>query len=235
MDAAPASVLYRSSQADARAGLAAVALAAILALGFFVSVALPYLLLDPAVLSRYEPRRMWLLVHVAAGGVALLTGPVQLGLGISSRALRVHRRLGLAYVAAVAAGSVAAFYLAAHTSLGWGFGAGITGLGLAWVATTTLAIAAVRRGLIDQHRQWMIRSYVVTFAFVTFRAMLALLQTAQVGARAEQFAMASWFCWAVPLLVVESVIQGRRIFGRGAEAQLKVHVTRQDARVSAAR
>ena len=235
MDAAPASILHQSSPADARAGLATVALAEILALGFFVSVALPYLLLDPTVLARYEPRRAWLLVHVAAGGVALLTGPVQLWLGISRRAPHVHRRLGLAYVSAVAAGSVAAFYLAAHTSLGWGFAAGITSLGLAWVATTTLAIAAVRRGLIDQHRQWMIRSYVLTFAFVTFRAMITLLQAAQVGTRAEQFAMASWFCWAVPLLVVESVIQGRRIFGRGAQAPLTVRVTRQDARVSAAR
>jgi len=235
MDAAHASVLHRPSPAGARAGLATVALAAILALGFFASVALPYLLLDPAVLARYEPRRVWLLVHVAAGGVALLTGPVQLWLGISSRAMRVHRRLGLAYASAVAVGSVAAFYLAAHTSLGWGFGAGITGLGVAWVATTTLAIAAVRRGLIDQHRQWMIRSYVVTFAFVTFRAMFALLQAAQVGTRAEQFAMASWFCWAVPLLVVESIIQGRRIFAPGAQANLRVGVTSQGSRVSAAR
>ena len=64
-------------------------------------------------------RQAWLLLHVAAGGVALLTGPVQLWLGVSARAMQLHRRLGLVYVAAVAAGSVAAFYLAAHTNLGW--------------------------------------------------------------------------------------------------------------------
>jgi uncharacterized membrane protein len=191
----------------------AISLIALVALGFFVSVALPYLLLDPAVLARYEPRRAWLLIHVAAGAVALLTGPIQLWLGIGDRAAHVHRRLGVAYVTAVAIGSLAAFYLAAHTNLGWGFGAGITGLGIAWLVTTTLAIGAIRRGFIEQHKEWMIRSYVVTFAFVTFRAMWALLQASGVGTRAEQLAMCSWFCWAVPLLAVEAVLQGRQIFG----------------------
>jgi len=213
MDTAQVSLLQHSPSVGGRASLATIAVAALIALGFFVSVALPYLLLDPAVLARYEPRRAWLLVHVAAGGVALLTGPVQLWLGISNRAMRVHRRLGILYVTAVAVGSVAAFYLAAHTNIGWGFGAGITGLGVAWLVTTGLAVGAIRRGLVEQHREWMIRSYVVTFAFVTFRAMWVALQAAGVGTRDEQLAMSSWFCWAVPLLIVEAVLQGRRIFG----------------------
>jgi uncharacterized membrane protein len=213
MELARDSVLQPSHAVGGRWSLATISLAALVALGFFVSVALPYLLLDPSVLARYEPRRAWVVAHVAAGGVALLTGPIQLWLGISGLALRVHRRLGRAYVMAVAIGSAAAFYLAAHTSLGWGFAAGITSLGIAWVTTTTLAIAAVRRGFIEQHRQWMIRSYTVTFAFVTFRAMWATLEAAGVGTRGEQLAMSSWFCWAVPLLIVETVIHGRRIFG----------------------
>jgi CelD/BcsL family acetyltransferase involved in cellulose biosynthesis len=59
----------------------------------------------------------------------------------------------------------------------------------------------------------MIRSYVVTFAFVTFRAMWAALQAAGVGTLHEQLAMASWFCWAAPLLVVEAALQGRKLVG----------------------
>lgn len=206
-----ASVLQSSPPTGGRGSLATLTLAAIVALGFFTSTALPYLLLDPAVLARYEPRRAWLLVHVAAGGVALLTGPVQLWLGLADRAMHVHRRLGLAYVSAVAIGAIAAFYLAAHTSLGWGFGAGITGLGVAWVVTTAMALVAIRRGLVEAHREWMVRSYVVTFAFVTFRAVWTLLEKAGIGTLAEQLAMASWFCWAVPLLVVEVAFQARRV------------------------
>jgi hypothetical protein len=78
MDAIRASIRQPSRSAGGHWSLATFALAALVALGFFVSVALRYLLLDPAVLARYEPRRAWLLLHIAAGGVALLAGPVQL-------------------------------------------------------------------------------------------------------------------------------------------------------------
>jgi uncharacterized membrane protein len=215
MDAARHPVLPSSRPLASWWTLATIAGAAVAALVFFLRVALPYLLLDPLVLKRYEPERVWLLAHVAAGAVALLAGPIQLWLGTSGRTTRVHRRLGLTYVTAIAVGSAAAFYLAAHTHLGWGFAAGITGLGIAWVVTTALAVVAVRRGLLEQHRQWMIRSYTVTFAFVTFRAAWGVLQFAGVGTRAEQLAMSSWFCWAVPLLIVEIVTHGRRIFAAG--------------------
>ena len=197
--------------AASRVGPIVLSIAALAALAFFVTTALPYLLLDPGVLARYASRRGWVLVHIAAGGVALLTGPVQLWLGISGRGTRFHRWLGRIYVAHVATASIAAFYLAAHTDLGWGFGTGITGLGLAWIVTTGLAVAAVLRGAIEQHREWMVRSYVVTFAFVTFRAFWSVLETAGIGTLPEQLAASSWFCWAVPLLVTEVVIQGRRI------------------------
>jgi Predicted membrane protein (DUF2306) len=192
-------------------GRATIWVAWLLALGFFVGFALPYLVLDQRVLARYGPQRGWLLLHIGGGAVALLGGPVQLWLGVSRRARSAHRRLGIAYVSSVGISSVAAFYLAAHTRLGWVFGAGLTGLGIAWLVTTTLAIAAVRRGLIEHHQEWMIRSYVVTFAFVTFRALWGGLQAAGIGTLQEQLAVSSWFCWAVPLLVTEAVLQGRKI------------------------
>jgi uncharacterized membrane protein len=190
-----------------------IALAALLAVAFFAAFALPYLTLRPEAFARYLSRREWLLVHVASGAIALLVGPVQLWLGVSRRAMHAHRWLGLTYVTSVGIGSVAAFYLATHTDLGWGFGTGISGLGLAWIITTGLAVAAIRRGLIEQHQEWMIRSYVVTFAFVTFRALWAALQAAGIGTLQEQLAASSWFCWALPLLITEAMLQGRRIFG----------------------
>jgi uncharacterized membrane protein len=185
--------------------------AALIAIGFFVNAALPYLMLDQQALARYGTRQWWLLLHIIAGAVALLTGPVQLWLGVNRRAVRMHRRLGLAYVSSVAISSLAAFYLAAHTDLGWVFGAGITGLGIAWIVTTTLAIVGIRGGSIEQHQEWMVRSYVVTFGFVTFRAFWTILQAAEIGTLGEQLGAASWFCWAVPLLVTEVLRQRRRL------------------------
>ena len=117
--------------------------AVLLAIGFLGKAALPYLLLDPTALAPYASRRLWILTHVAAGTVALLTGPVQLWLGASGR-MRDHRWLGRVYVASVGVGAAAALYLSTHTDYGWVFGAGLTGLGLAWIVTTTLAVTAIR-------------------------------------------------------------------------------------------
>jgi hypothetical protein len=47
--------------------------------------------------------------------------------------------------------------------------------------TSGLAFVAIKKQLYDQHKEWMIRSYVVTFAFVTFRALQGTLSAANVG------------------------------------------------------
>ena len=90
-----------------------------------------------------------------------------------------------------------------------------SGLAVAWLVTTGLALVSIRRRLIVQHQEWMIRSYVVTFAFVNFRIFAGILHALGVGTLPEQLAAASWFCWAVPLLMTEAVLQGRKIFKSG--------------------
>jgi uncharacterized membrane protein len=192
--------------------LAVLGIAMIVGLGFVTMFALRYFTLDQQVFGPYWPRRSWLLLHIAGGIVALLVGPGQLGLGLKRQRLNLHRRLGIAYMTSVGLSSAAAFYLAAHTDLGWVFGAGLAGLAVAWIVTTGLAFAAIRRGLIHQHQEWMTRSYVVTFAFVTFRIFTGIMQATGVGTLQEELAAASWFCWAVPLLITEAVLQGRKIF-----------------------
>ena len=58
----------------------------------------------------------------------------------------------------------------------------------------------------------MIRSYVVTFAFVFFRVFLGVTSVMGVGTEAERLTAAGWFCWSVPLLVTEMALQARRTF-----------------------
>lgn len=185
--------------------------ATVLAITFLVMFALPHLAPDERRSALYASRRPWLLLHIFSGTITLLAGPVQLWLGLRRRHSRLHRRLGFTYVGAVGVGVITAFYLALHTPFGFVFGMGLTGLGVAWIVTTAFGLVAIRRGLIAQHQEWMIRSYVVTFAFVTFRLLMGLLQRGHVGTLPEQLAAASWFCWAVPLLVTEAILQGRKI------------------------
>ena len=186
-------------------------LTALAAVVFVAGAAVPYFLSSSFGPPEYAPRRGWLLLHIVGGMIALLTGPVQLWLGLDDRGMAWHRRMGIGYMTGVGVGSFGAFYLATHTDFGWVFGAGLFSLAVAWVTTTTLAYLAIKRSLAEQHKEWMIRSYVVTFAFVTFRVIQPSLQAAQIGTPLEQLAMAAWACWAVPLLIAELVIQGRKV------------------------
>lgn len=188
--------------------LVAVQLAAVT---FVVVAALPYLALDQSQFAGYWPRRWWLLLHVVTGIVALLSGPMQLWLGITDTRPALHRRLGLTYVTCVAVSAATAYYLALNTDFGWAFGTGLAALATAWLITTGLALVAIRRHLYDQHKEWMIRSYVVTTAFVSFRLLFPVLQATGTGTVSEQLALASWVSWAVPLLVTEAILQGRKI------------------------
>ena len=185
----------------------------ILAVAFLAIVAFPYFALNQEQFGVYWPRRGWLLLHITGGTAALLAGPVQLWLGLSDRRMDVHRRLGMAYMGAVATSAFAAFYLAFNTDFGWAFGAGLTGLAVAWLVTTGMAFLAARRFLFDQHKEWMIRSYVVTFAFVMFRIIFGIQQIPGVGVGTlqEQLATTIWTSWTVPLLLTEAVLQGRKI------------------------
>ena len=129
----------------------------------------------------------------------------------------MHRRLGFVYLGAVAVSSIAAYYLAFHTDGGWVFGAGLAGLATAWLVTSSLALLAIKCHLYEQHKEWMVRSYVVTLGFVTFRMMLLVLQASDIGTVPEQLGVSAWFCWSVPLLVTEAVLQGRRILSVRAD------------------
>ena len=192
-------------------GVAGLSVVALIGLIFVVREALPYFTLTEVQFGRYWPHRSWLLLHIAGGIVALLSGPVQLWLGLTERSVRAHRRLGIIYISSVGVSSLAGYYLAFHTTFGLTFGAGLAGLATAWIVTTSLAFAAIRRHLYDQHKEWMIRSYVVTTAFVSFRLVFEVLGRMGIGTVGERLAAMSWFCWAVPLLVTEAILQGRKI------------------------
>jgi uncharacterized membrane protein len=176
--------------------------------GWFIHrSALPYFDVSPDQYGTYFwSRRWWLVLHVASGVIALAVGLVQLWLGLANRIARLHRALGKVYVGTVLSGSLAGFYLALTITGNPPYGAGLFMLCVAWVSTTSMALLAIRRRNIPQHREWMIRSYVVTFAFVTFRFGVDVLISQGVPVADTQAIMA-WACWAVPLLLLEPLLQ----------------------------
>jgi hypothetical protein len=57
----------------------------------------------------------------------------------------------------------------------------------------------------------MIRSYVVTFAFVFFRIASVTLKAMDPANELQQVQALAWAAWALPLLVTEAILQGRKI------------------------
>ena len=198
--------------APSRRGLTIMLLAAVgaLALWFIVTAAFRYVTYTEAVYGSYWPRRFGLIPHILGGVVAITAGLVQVWLGMTGRTRRMHIVLGRVYLGAVTVASLAGFYLAITTDGGLVFGSGLFFLSTAWALTTSMAFVAVRRHAIEQHREWMLRSYVVTFAFVSFRLLEHWLVSRGVP-RPDAAGIMAWACWAVPLLALEPMLQYRKI------------------------
>lgn len=111
--------------------------------------------------------RHLLIPHTLAGTFALLIGPINFSSRIRQRHLQLHRILGRVYVVSVFVGSFTGIALA------WGR-PGLPGTSMqaaAWMVCTTAALVTARNRQIVQHRQWMARSYAVTFTFVSSRVL----------------------------------------------------------------
>lgn len=196
-----------------RVGLALVlAVVAGAALWFIIEKVLLYGSFDPGAYDSLWPRRFGFLAHMSGGTIAILTGIAQLWLGHTGRTAGLHRPLGRIYVAAVAVGGAGGIYLAVTiTDGGFAYAAGLFGLAVAWLITTGMAVLAIHRRAIMQHREWMIRSYIVTFAFVTFRTFEHLLSSWKIAPDEQIGTFMAFACWVFPLLLAEPLIQLRKL------------------------
>jgi len=111
--------------------------------------------------------------HIIGGTLALLLGPLQFSGRLRRHNLRLHRILGRVYVYSVfiAAPLGIALSLAGHFPQRKLFILAICVQSSTWILTTAAAFLTARNRHIQQHREWMIRSYAVTFTFVCTRIL----------------------------------------------------------------
>ncbi|MBO9829200.1 DUF2306 domain-containing protein [Xanthomonas sp. A2111] len=145
----------------------------------------------------------WLIVHATSAATALLCGPLQFVRRLRLRHPRWHRATGRVYVAGCMVGGVSALFLAAGISTGPVAGAGFGALGIAWMATTAIALRKVLTGRLAEHRRWMIRSFALTLSAVTLRLYLPV-STFILGIEfAVAYRAIAWLCWLPNLLAAE--------------------------------
>lgn len=152
----------------------------------------------------------FLVIHVVAGVIALLVGPLQFVRRLRTRLPAVHRATGYVYVTACAIGAPAGFMLALGTTSGPLAAGGFAMAALLWAAFTWRGLrAAVERRFAD-HRAWMLRSWAMTAAAITLRLMLPFSGLV-LGLRfSTAYPVIAWLCWLTNLALVEIHIRRTR-------------------------
>ena len=176
---------------------------------FIIKDAFPYFGFEEEVFGRFWNIKWWLIGHVSGGILALFIGPFQFWSAFRTKYLKTHRWLGRIYLFAILIGSISSTYLAWTSALAvhWTWAIGLQALAIPWVISAFMAYRAIRKRRIQQHKEWMIRSYVVTFAFVSFRWLVDLPFVVELGDFIERAPTVGWVTWVFPLLITEIVLQ----------------------------
>jgi uncharacterized membrane protein len=160
---------------------------------------------DPHFARYILPLRL----HIAGGMGALLAGPWQFGQKLRARALNLHRWLGRFYLLEVGLGSIAGFAMAMVSVEGLPTHLGFGILAVLWFFTGLQAYRMVRKGMIESHRQWMIRNFALTLAAVALRVELPFMLAALHWPFPRAYITVSWLCWVPNLLMAEWMVRRR--------------------------
>ena len=152
----------------------------------------------------------FLVVHVVAGVLALLVGPLQFVRRLRTRWPTFHRANGYVYITACAIGAPAGFIIALGTTSGPLAATGFATAAVLWALFTWRGWrAAVARRFAD-HREWMLRSWAMTAAAITLRLMLPFSGLV-LGLKFDTaYPVIAWLSWLTNLALVEFHIRRTR-------------------------
>lgn len=164
-----------------------------------------FLLLTPAALGKYFELRWILIAHITAGGGSLVLGLFQFWKKLRTYSWKLHRIVGFLYLLAVLASSVCAVILAFTTAkvVNWAYAFSLQVWVTVWISATAIAYYAAIKRRFKQHEEWMVRSYLVTLAFIISGLILKIPAIQSLGSFADISPSLFWMGWSVPLYVYQ--------------------------------
>jgi len=152
-----------------------------------------------------------LVAHIITAIPPLVIGPwLFIRALLRSQWRRLHVWLRLVYVYCISTSSVTGFLLAMGNRNGVWAKAGFGTLVIVWFVTTLKAYITARNKDWIGHREWMIRSFMITMAVVTVR----LLPSHEAEGTLVSYAMMTWACWVPNLVLAEIYVQLTDFRGR---------------------
>ena len=173
--------------------------------------------------------RWWLLPHGLAGACALLLGPLQFSERLRHRFIKLHRIVGYVYVVCVfIAAPLGPYIQHADEHLGDARSFTIETLfqGGIWMLTTGIALAFILNGKVQQHRQWMTRSFGTgPLIFLEVRVIGGLTGWENLGPHVNETIV--WACTLSSILIADLVLQAEELYrtrSHRAKSQRKPHI-----------
>jgi uncharacterized membrane protein len=166
---------------------------------------------DP-IWQHYEPFKWWLLPHGIGGACALLLGPMQFSDRLRDRFRQLHRVAGRIYVAGVFVAAPLGFYIQYFQERmgdprSFSIAAAVDAA--LWVITTGIALVFVLKGKVQEHRQWMTRSFAVALVFLEVRVIGGVGGWENLDVHANETIV--WACLAFSILSADLVLQWQKL------------------------
>jgi len=182
----------------------------------FVTVAKNAKILDPKseIAQHFAPTMGYLAVHAAFGGLALVLGVFQFSNRIRAKHLSLHRKLGYLYVLGVFVSSPFSIPVALRTGGTPSMVAAASTQSFGWMVTTAIALYCIKRGNVEQHRRWMIRSYPFAMVFTVARMIIPIPPILAMGLPGVE--MVVWLTIAAAALLPSIFLDWRAIKARPA-------------------
>jgi uncharacterized membrane protein len=159
-----------------------------------------------------EPFKWWLLPHGIAGACALLLGPMQFSNRLRNRVRQLHRVVGRIYVGGVFVAAPLGFYIQyfqERTGDPRSFSIAAAVDAALWMITTGLAMVFILRAKVQEHRQWMTRSFAVALAFLEVRVIGGVGGWENLDVHANETIV--WACLAFSILSADLVLQWQQL------------------------
>jgi uncharacterized membrane protein len=181
----------------------------VLVAAFLIDELPAYLSLDPSQARIVLREGVWLhypvlVVHIAAGTVALVTAVMQVWPWLRNRHPVIHRLSGRVYVFGGAIPSALLALTLMPLMPAWQGNIGITMHAVLWLVTTVVGYRMVRQGRYAEHRRWMLYSFALAMGVIWGRAMVVASMQLPVPPDVNYiFEVARWFGWMVNLIIVQ--------------------------------
>ncbi len=177
---------------------------------------------DAPVWQHYHPFRWWLLPHGIAGACAILLGPLQFSDRLRQRFTKLHRVVGRIYITGALVLAPLGAYIQYFNERNGGprsftIAAGVDAALL--MVTTLIAFAFILNGKVQQHRQWMTRSFAVSLIFLEVRVIQGVFGLEKIPGATETIV---WCCVAFSVLAGDIVIQAQELLRSRSAARVQV-------------